>query len=148
MRPQFHHIDAQTRQSRDRERSTATMPDSARSHEPRMVQQTARTAGAEDEELNIAKTAAFLSAASEEQWTRLEYRDEESDEAFEAYREELFLEDKEQGRRLKAALGKEDWWDGIGSVVFDAPSKLGKKQAAGTAQGKKRAPPDVVMIDD
>jgi hypothetical protein len=113
-----------------------------------MVQQTARTnGGADDEELNIAKTAAFLSAASEEMWVRMPYCDEEEDRAFELYKGELFLEEKERGKRLKAGLGREEWWDGIGSVVFDAPVKS-KKSVTGKAQGKKKAATDVVMIDD
>ena len=47
-----------------------------RSTEPRLVQQIARTA-ADDEELNIAKTSAFLTAASEEHWMRLQFKDED-----------------------------------------------------------------------
>jgi hypothetical protein len=47
-----------------------------RAAEPRLVQQTARTA-ADDEELNIAKTSAFLTTASEEKWMRLQFQDED-----------------------------------------------------------------------
>jgi hypothetical protein len=45
-------------------------------NEPRLVQQSARTA-ADDEEINVARTAAFLTEASEEQWEKQTYRDEE-----------------------------------------------------------------------
>lgn len=77
MRPQFHHIDAQAQMAKNKLQRERSAQDASRAAEPRIVQQTARASAADEEELNIAKTSAFLTAASEEQWTRLAFFDED-----------------------------------------------------------------------
>lgn len=76
MRPQFHHLDAQSQQAeatRRRERAAAEPP---RPTEPRAVQMIAK--GADDEDINMTSTKAFLDLAHSEPWTRLRYHDEEA----------------------------------------------------------------------
>lgn len=76
LRPQFHHIDARSQLTKERHARERAAAEPARMNEPRLVQQMARTA-ADDEEINIAKTSAFLSKASEEKWIPLEYHDDD-----------------------------------------------------------------------
>lgn len=76
MRPQFHHIDARSQMAKVRYARERAIHEAPRPTEPRLVQQSARTA-ADDEELNIAKTSAFLTTASEEHWLRLQVCDED-----------------------------------------------------------------------
>lgn len=76
LRPQFHHIDARAQLSKARQARERAANEPVRMNEPRLVQQMARTA-ADDEEINIAQTSAFLSKASEEKWIPLQYHDDE-----------------------------------------------------------------------
>jgi uncharacterized MAPEG superfamily protein len=80
MRPQFHHIDARAQivkaQIAHKERK-AGGNEGPRQAEPRVVGQSARATGADGEEINISGTSAFLTAAAEEQWTSLQYFDED-----------------------------------------------------------------------
>ena len=77
MRPQFHHIDAQSQISRNkywRERETR---EGVRA-EPRIVQQLQVARNATDgEELNVGKSTKFLADSAEESWTTLSFRREE-----------------------------------------------------------------------
>jgi hypothetical protein len=77
MRPQFHHIDAQSQISRNKYWREREAKEGVRA-EPRIVQQlqVARSA-ADGEELNIGKSAKFLADSAEESWTRLYYRSKE-----------------------------------------------------------------------
>jgi len=77
MRPQFHHIDAQSQISRNKYWREREAREGARA-EPRIVQQlqVARST-ADGEELNVGKSTKFLADAAEESWTRLYYRGEE-----------------------------------------------------------------------
>jgi hypothetical protein len=77
MRPQFHHIDAQSQISRNKYWREREAKEGARA-EPRIVQQlqVARSAG-DGEELNVGKSTKFLADSAEESWTRLYYRREE-----------------------------------------------------------------------
>jgi DNA-directed RNA polymerase III subunit RPC5 len=77
LRPQFHHIDAKSQLVKEKAaRKSTTTEAAARLNEPRLVQQSARTA-VDDEEINIAKTVAFLRSTSEEKWTKMKYHDDE-----------------------------------------------------------------------
>jgi len=76
MRPQFHHIDAKAQLAKAKLARERAVNEPARMNEPRLVQQTAKSAG-DDVELNVAKTNAFLTAASEEPWIQLKYFDDE-----------------------------------------------------------------------
>jgi hypothetical protein len=77
MRPQFHHIDANAQIVKNKVAHKRAVHEPSRAAEPRMIQQMARATGADGEELNISQTSAFLSAAAEEQWKRLNYYDED-----------------------------------------------------------------------
>jgi hypothetical protein len=73
MRPQYHHIDAKRQLAKA---NSARGNESARHNEPRLIQQTARTA-ADGEEINIRQTSEYLTSASEEPWLRLRHNDED-----------------------------------------------------------------------
>lgn len=77
MRPQLHHIDAQSQISRNKYWREREAREGARA-EPRIVQQlqVARSA-ADGEEINVGKSTNFLADSAEESWTRLHYRGEE-----------------------------------------------------------------------
>jgi hypothetical protein len=76
MRPQYHHIDAKSQLAKAMSARDRPGNESARLNEPRLIQQTARTA-ADGEEINMAMTSEYLTAASEEPWLRLQYNDED-----------------------------------------------------------------------
>lgn len=73
MRPQYHHIDAKRQLAKA---TSARGTESVKLNEPRLIQQTAKTA-ADGEEMSIAKTSEYLTKASEEQWLRLRHKDED-----------------------------------------------------------------------
>jgi DNA-directed RNA polymerase III subunit RPC5 len=76
MRPQFHHLDAKAQLEKARVSRDRAANESTRINEPRLVHQSAKSV-VDDEELNIARTAAFLTNASEEHWIPLKYVDQE-----------------------------------------------------------------------
>jgi DNA-directed RNA polymerase III subunit RPC5 len=138
MRPQFHHIDAKSQLAKAKSARDRPGNESARFNEPRLIQQTARTAG-DGEEINIAKTSEYLTAASEEHWLRLKYNDEDvrasfpflmntyslekSEDAYLAYGESLFLNDTLSAKHLGSPLSNEEYLDEISIARPDSGMK-------------------------
>ncbi|KAL2356792.1 DNA-directed RNA polymerase III subunit Rpc5 [Cryomyces antarcticus] len=127
MRPQFHHIDALTRVDRAttrREREAAEPP---RTTEPRAVHQTIKSTTEGDASNNQENAAAFLRAAHEEPWTKMKYHDEDTDAAYAAYHERLFVADIEAAPKLKSSMTNEQYLDAISAPRVD-PSGRSKKK--------------------
>lgn len=127
MRPQFHHVDAQSQAARNKYWRERDALEGARP-EPRMMQhlQVAKSS-ADGEEFNITQTAKYLADAAEEPWTKLNYHDENSEEAYAAYRDKLFLKDTATAPPLKAAMGNEQYLDAISAPRADPSGRTKKK---------------------
>lgn len=127
MRPQFHHLDAQSQAARNKFWRERDALDGARA-EPRMMQHHQVVKNTTDgEEFNITQTAKHLADAAEESWTKLEYHDEDSDEAYFGYHDKLFLTVTADAPQLKAALANEQYLDAISAPRAD-PSGRSKKK--------------------
>ena len=74
MRPQFHHIDAQSQLDRNAARRELHSTEPSRQTEPRAVQMSFKPTG--DDTQHIGTTDALLKAAQEETWIGLEHHDE------------------------------------------------------------------------
>jgi DNA-directed RNA polymerase-3 subunit RPC5 len=77
MRPQFHHIDAQSQIVKSRLAQHRAAREPPRQAEPRVVQQIVKTTGTNGEEFQLTQTSEFMTRASEEKWTKLRYYDED-----------------------------------------------------------------------
>lgn len=127
MRPQFHHVDAQSQAARNKYWRERDALDAARP-EPRVMQhlQVAKNS-ADGEEFNITQTAKYLADAAEEPWTKLNYYDENSEEAYAAYHEKLFLKNTASAPPLKAAMADEQYLDAISAPRADPSGRTKKK---------------------
>ncbi|KAL3427235.1 DNA-directed RNA polymerase iii complex subunit rpc37 [Phlyctema vagabunda] len=88
MRPQFHHIDAQSEQEkmgRPRDSTAAARPT-----EQRLVHQTAKV-NVDGEEDTTESMTVRITAAQQEQWRGHRYVDEDSAEAWAAFHENMFI---------------------------------------------------------
>jgi len=119
MRPQFHHIDAQTELERGRTRE-AVPP---RATEPRAIHMTVKPT-ADGEEETTDTMAERIRSVQEEPWRKLCYVDEDSEEAWNAYNEHLFVENTVEVPRLESTMGAAEYLDAIGAPR--APEKVGK----------------------
>jgi DNA-directed RNA polymerase-3 subunit RPC5 len=116
MRPQFHHLDSLAeleRQARPRADAAAA----PRAAEPRAIHMTVKTLG--DEEETTDTMAERIRAAQDEPWRRLVYRDEDSNEAWAVFEDDLFVRGAEAEAeasalpRLVSALGDDEYLDAI-----------------------------------
>ncbi len=120
MRPQFHHIDAQT--EIDRAKSQRD-PVNVRVAEPRAIHMTVKPT-AEGEEETTDTMAERIRSVQEEPWRKLKYVDEDSAEAWEAYKEHLFIEDTDDVPKLVSSMTALEYLDSISAPR--APAKLAK----------------------
>ena len=74
MRPQFHHLDAQSQLERNAARRDREAAEPSRHIEPRAVQMSFKPTG--DDAQRTGTTDALLKAAQEETWIRLKHHDE------------------------------------------------------------------------
>jgi len=143
MRPQFHHIDAQTEQERiNRPRDPGAV---TRVAEARAIHMTVKSTvdGEEDRSDNMGLRIA---AAQQEAWRRHRYVDEDSGEAWTAFHEHLFVgpAEKEQEElmdkmpKLTSGLDDMDYMDSI-SAPNDAAKLSRSKRAKKSKKGKEVA---------
>lgn len=100
MRPQFHHLDASARQEALlASRALSGANGAAPTDRITMTMQVARAQGETEEEISIQKTAELLIRVADEPWSRLQYFNEDSTEAYEAYDSRCFLKGAEEGKR-------------------------------------------------
>jgi len=127
MRPEFHHLDAQSQVARNKYWRDREALESGRT-EPRLMQQLQVAKSSMDgEEFNITQTMKYLTDAAEEPWTKLRYRDEESEEAYAAYHEKLFFKDTVGAPQLKTGLIDEQYLDAISAPRADPSGKTKKR---------------------
>ncbi|KAF2103348.1 hypothetical protein NA57DRAFT_52872 [Rhizodiscina lignyota] len=135
MRPQFHHIDAQTRLDQAARRRAERGP-----AEPAGTEQ-ARTIFENIKDNDQTDARPFrhfqtsLQKSKDEPWTKLQYHNEDSAEAYEAYYDSLFLSDRDNAEELTASMTNAEYLEAISAQRVD-PSRqqkkkpLTKKQAA------------------
>jgi len=127
MRPQFHHVDAQSQVARNKYWRDRDTLESGRT-EPRLMQQLQVAKSSTDgEEFNITQTMKYLTDAAEEPWTKLQYYNEESEEAYTSYHEKLFVKDTVGAPQLKTVLIDEQYLDVISAPKADPSGKTKKR---------------------
>jgi DNA-directed RNA polymerase-3 subunit RPC5 len=131
LRTQFHHIDASAQleavsRRREKESQEGTKPAEPKAFLPTVK----KTGGDTPAELN----QAFMKAANQEPWLKLNYTDENEQAAFDAYNDRLFLHDTALTPKLRANVTNSEYLDSISGRSGNKP--------------KKRAANDVVEISE
>jgi len=119
LRPQFHHIDAQTELERRQSRESTAV----RGVDPRAIHMTVKPA-VDGEEETTDTMAERIRAVQEEPWRKLKFVDEDSMEAWELYNDSLFVETKETLPQLVSSMTGSEYLDAISAPR--APAKLAR----------------------
>jgi DNA-directed RNA polymerase III subunit RPC5 len=119
LRPQFHHIDAQT----ELERRQSREPIAARSADPRAIHMTVKPT-VDGEEETTDTMAERIRAVQEELWRKLKFVDEDSIEAWELFNDSLFVENTEIIPQLVSSMTGSEYLDTISAPR--APAKLAR----------------------
>lgn len=119
LRPQFHHIDAQT----ELERRQSREPIVARSADPRAIHMTVKPT-IDGEEETTDTMAERIRAVQEEPWRKLKFVDEDSIEAWELFNDSLFVENTEIIPQLVSSMTGSEYLDTISAPR--APAKLAR----------------------
>ena len=82
---------------------------------------------ADDDGLDSAATKNFLQVAQDEQWSELQYLDEDTEEAYDAYHESLFSRNAELAPQLQANIADDVYLDAISAPHFDPIARMRKK---------------------
>lgn len=125
MRPQFHHLDAE--EERNRIVATRAQAEAAEPG-PTPAGHALRQRIITDEEKKSAehRLKQILKAAEQEQWIKMEYIDEETDEAYAAFNENLFVKDTSSAPALKSAQDNEQYLDAVSKPRHESPSRRRK----------------------
>ncbi|KIW01820.1 hypothetical protein, variant [Verruconis gallopava] len=130
MRPQFHHIDAQaqlakTTLSRNASKSLAKpqQPVSATALAAQRIKAESDT----QVSTTYEATEKFLDAASDENWVKLGYRDEEDVASFELFDETMILKDVNGANELKAEWNATQYLDAINRPIIEEKKATAKK---------------------
>ena len=139
MRPQFHHIDAQssiTKTSLSRSSAAGgSSKNPPKSQQPvtTAALQAQRNKGPDDNQgkSTYDATEKFLGEAADENWTRMWYRDEEEAEAYNVFNETMVLgeEGVKEAKELRSEWGTEKYLDAIklGTGVEEVKKPVMKK---------------------
>lgn len=119
LRPQFHHIDAQS----ELERRHSREPTVARGADPRAIHMTVKPT-VDGEEETTDTMAERIRAVQEEPWQKLKYVDEDSIDAWELYNDILFVESNEALPQLVSSMTSSEYLDTISAPR--APAKLAR----------------------
>lgn len=120
MRPQFHHVDAQTRAEQIvRKRATGE----SYAAEPQAMFDRAKATDGTDEPDHLQT----LNKARAEPWTNLHYYHEETSEAYEEYYESLFVHDPGNAPAVVSAMSNDDYLDAISAPRSDPSGRLKKR---------------------
>ncbi len=143
MRPQFHHIDAQSEQDRIGRRDSA-MP--ARATEARAIHMTVKS-NIDGEEDTTDTMAQRIATAQSEQWKSHRFVDDDDAEAWEAYAQDLFVgadigaqdvnELLARFPKLKSNLDDAEYLDTI-SAPRDAAKLSRSKKLKKSKKGKEK----------
>lgn len=136
MRPQFHHVDAETQRdkllsSRAAAGDNSTAPSSA---EVRAVNQRLRDAPSANPkgelEAREAEMDKALQDAREEQWTNMRFVDEDEEEAYEVWEERMFVGDTDGVERLKSVMDNDRYLDAISAPGRESPTRKRRRARA------------------
>lgn len=134
MRPQFHHVDAEAQ----RNRLASTRPTAALDGtvgavknddlQARQVHVSYKNLSANPKgelEQREADMRKALQTAAEEQWTRLDYVDEDDEDAYEVWRHHMFVEDTSQSGcvTLRSAMNNDEYLDAISAPGKESPTR-------------------------
>ncbi|KAL5118151.1 hypothetical protein ACEQ8H_003986 [Pleosporales sp. CAS-2024a] len=136
LRTQFHHIDASAQLEAANRRREKESQEGAKPAEPKAFLPTIKKSGGDTA---AEMTQAFMKSANQESWHKLNYFDEDAQEAYTAYGERLFLSDVADAPKLYSDLNNNQFLDAI-----SAPSagKGFKKKAS------KRTADELIEISD
>lgn len=123
MRPQFHHVDAQMHLESQKNRDTN---DNRPPPQARAALQSYK--GAQDaEDAKVVHERGLWQRAQEEQWTRLDYYDEDDQESYSAYYEKLFVDNLDEQKKLNASMNNESYLEAISAPRVDPGGRQKKK---------------------
>ncbi|KAF2708766.1 hypothetical protein K504DRAFT_482274 [Pleomassaria siparia CBS 279.74] len=131
MRTEFHYLDATAQLDAVNRRREKESQEGAKPTEPKAFLPTVKKSGGDTA---AELTQSFFKSANQEKWAKLQYSDEDSQLAYDAYSEHLFLADPSAAPKLHSTMNNSQYLDNI-----SAPSK------------KRRAPrrrEDLVEISD
>jgi DNA-directed RNA polymerase III subunit RPC5 len=129
MRPQFHHIDAEEQRAKLAASRASALEEGARpAGEARGLQmrQSLKIEESEKDKLELRMRTA-LQAAEAECWTRLEYVDEDMEDAYEKFRERMFVKDTEDVPKLKSGMQAEEYLDAVSAPRKESPTRRRKR---------------------
>ncbi|KAK4900607.1 hypothetical protein LTR27_002323 [Elasticomyces elasticus] len=133
MRPQFHHLDAEEQRSRianSRATQEAAGPDAARPPpEARSVLAREKKVGDEGSgrERMEDRTRRHLQEAEAEEWIKLEYVDEDMQDAYDKFEETMFVANVGEVPRLKSGMGGWEYLDAVSAPRRDSPTRRRKR---------------------
>ncbi|OAL54391.1 hypothetical protein IQ07DRAFT_530563 [Pyrenochaeta sp. DS3sAY3a] len=123
LRTQFHHIDATSQLDAAARRREKESQEGTKPAEPKAFLPTVKNTGGDTP---AETTAAFMKAAHQEPWTRLQYHDENSDPAFDQFQDRLFLKNTAEAPKLRSTLNNAQFLDAISAK----PGRRGGKGKA------------------
>lgn len=127
MRPQFHHLDAEDQRARIAAHPVAEIGRADQQQHARgILQRNVRDDERDRPEDRLRKS---LLESEAEPWMELQYVDECEDEAYEAFREKLFVQDVEGAEKLKSKMGKEEYLDAISAPRHEGAGRRRKRPA-------------------
>lgn len=132
MRPQFHHIDAEDQRNRTAASRAAAAAAEGGADRPaapaRALQQSYRDLNDDkDKDAPERKMRETLQAAEEEEWSYLQYVDEQEDTAFDAFNHSMFVNGPYTAPALKSEWSEEKYLNEI-SPARHAPHARRKKR--------------------
>lgn len=133
MRPQFHHVDAETQRehllkAKGNQGAAAEGPADVRAINQR-VREAPSSNPKGDLEAREAEMEKALQDAREEQWVGMLYVDEEDDEAYDAWSERMFVGDTEAADRLRSCMDDEGYLDAISAPGRESPTRRRRRRS-------------------
>nr|POE98779.1 dna-directed rna polymerase iii subunit rpc5 [Quercus suber] len=127
MRPQFHHIDAEEQRSRLAASRAALETETQRPQDPRaLLQRNKNETEAEKGRLED-RNKKFLQVAEGEDWSMMEYVDEDDAESFDVFHKRMFVNDTKSALRLKSGMNNDDYMDAISAPRRESPTRRRKR---------------------
>ncbi|KAF2188283.1 hypothetical protein K469DRAFT_627806 [Zopfia rhizophila CBS 207.26] len=120
MRTQFNHLDATAYLETLARRREKESQEGVKPSEPRALIPTVKKGAGNT---SVEKSQAFLQHAHEEKWTKLQYLDENMDEAYGMYHERLFVQDPGSSPKLHSSMNNDRYLEAISAPSSDKSGK-------------------------
>lgn len=131
MRSQFHHVDAEEQRAKiaaTRAEGSLAGEGSRPAGDPRSLLQKNQRQGEEAAKDRLEhRTRMSLLAAEAEEWTPLDYVDEDEEEAYETFRGTMFVRDVEGVPKLQSAMDADQYLDAISAPRKESPTRRRKR---------------------